>query len=153
MRKYLYYLLILIGLLQIIGYITGSKAVRGLGAVFVSSPLPIVFTEVKGLETFASEFYICYKDQSGKYIEERISPEMYSRLEGPYNRRNIYGAAIAYGPVMDSVIWNSILGYGLCNGHLATEMGIPENGSDYAIRIKTRTAGKEDEWILKPSCK
>jgi hypothetical protein len=152
MRRWLYLLVIAIGLLQSIGYVTGCKVVRQLGQVSGSSPLPIVFTEVKGLETFASSFFIQFTNKAGAREEVLITPAMYSRLKGPYNRRNVYGAVISYGPVLKKELWEPVLSYGICRGVLQREMGLPLNGSDYAIRIKTNTAGRADEWIIKPSC-
>ena len=53
--------LVLLGLLQIIGFATGQKWLKGIGQVSVASPLPIVFTEQKGCETFALDFTLEYK--------------------------------------------------------------------------------------------
>jgi hypothetical protein len=152
-RKYLYYVVAAIGFLQIAGYMLHVKTLRGIGAVFCSSPLPIVFTEVRGVETFASDFSIMFKTKEGVQKEIKIDPSVYSKLKGPYNRRNIYGAAIAYGPVLDTAVWNSVLSYGLCRGALVSEMGIDTTGTDYSVRIKTRTAGRNEEWLLKPVCR
>ena len=152
MRKYVYIVIVAIGLLQIIGYTLRIKSLRGIGAAMGSSPLPIVFTEVKGVETFAADFYLQYMDSSGQKKEIQITPELYGKLKGPYNRRNVYGAAISYGPVLKKDIWESVLQYGLCRKVLIKEMGLPINGTSYAIRIKTSTAGRKKEWLLSPSC-
>ncbi len=152
MKKVLYAFVILIGLLQTIGYLSGIKAIRGLGMATCSSPLPIVFTEVKGVETFASDFYIRWTDNKGVHRQEPITPAMYSKLKGPYNRRNIFGAAISYGPVLKEEVWRAVLDYGLCTGVLLEEMGLAADGKNYAVFIITRTAGRDNVWILKPSC-
>jgi hypothetical protein len=152
MRKYLYLLVILIGLLQPIGYLLGNKSIKGIGQASGSSPLPIVFTEVKGVETFASNFYIQFINNEGNNAEYQITPHLYSKLKGPYNRRNIYGCAISYGPILKKEIWESILNYGICGKVLLKEMGLPLTGKNYSIRIKTKTSRKNDEWILKPNC-
>lgn len=152
MRKVLYVLVISIGLIQTVGYILGNKTLRGLGMATCSSPLPIVFTEVKGVETFASDFFVQFTDDKGAQQRVQITPSMYSKLKGPYNRRNIYGAAIAYGPVLNKDLLASILNYGFCKQILLQEMELPLTGNDYQIIIKTKTAGRTDEWILKPTC-
>jgi len=151
MRKILYGLVVLIGTLQIIGYLTKTKVIRDLGVITAASPLPIVFTEVKGVETFASDFHLVWKDGS-KEKTVQITPELYSKLKGPYNRRNVFGAAIAYGPVLPEQVWKPILNYGVCEGILEKELGIPIDKESCILLIKTRTANRRDEWTLKTNC-
>ena len=124
MRKALYILVVTIGLLQIFGYLTKIKAIRDIGIVSASSPLPIVFTEVKGVETFASDFYLEWTNSNGASEKVKITPQIYSKFRGPYNRRNIYGASIAYGPVLPEKLWKSVLTFGLCNDILRDELQI-----------------------------
>lgn len=153
MRRVGYVLIVVVGLLQIAGYCFRMPSVRGLGQALSSAPLPIVFTEVKGVETFAADFFIGFTDSSGTYQEVAITPEMYSRLQGPYNRRNVYGAAISYGPVLPEKIWKSVLNYGVCNKTLLMELGVPSNGSNYVVRIKSRTEGRIGQtWELHTTC-
>lgn len=152
MKKALYVLVILVGSVQIIGYIVQSKTIRGLGIATGTSPLPIVFTEVRGVETFANDFFILYNDSTGKEECIKITPAFYSRMKGPYNRRNIYGAAISYGPVLDTNLVGAVLDFGLCRQVLLEEMRMPRNGSNYRILIRSRTAGRNDSWTLTRSC-
>ena len=152
MKNLIYVLVVLIGMLQIIGYVTKVDAIRSLGIVSSSAPLPLVFTEVKGVETFVSDFYIRYKDAEGVQQELKLTPEIYKQLRGPYNRRNIYGAAIGYGPVLPESLWNSVLSYGLCNHVLNEEFDISNEASEVSVSIKTRTAHRDDSWILTPKC-
>lgn len=153
MKKFLYLVITAIGLLQVIGYSVGNKTIRGIGMASGSSPLPIVFTKVKGIETFASDFYIQFIDKSGVHQELQITPAMYSKLKGPYNRRNIYGAAISYGPVLKKELWESVISYGLCRKILLREMNLPLTGTNYSVKIKTKTSGRNEEWILNANCK
>lgn len=152
MRKTLYIVVLAIGLLQIIGYLTKVKIIRDLGVVTASSPLPIVFTEVKGVETFASDFFFQFTNQNGSLEKIKITPEIYSKFKGPYNRRNIYGAAISYGPVLPEKIWKAVLTYGLCNNILRDELQVPVTAQDFSIFIKTRTKGRNNTWILNTTC-
>lgn len=152
MKNLIYVIVVLIGMLQIIGYVTKVDAIRSLGIVSSSAPLPLVFTEVKGVETFVSDFYIRYKDAEGVQQELKLTPEIYKQLRGPYNRRNIYGAAIGYGPVLPESLWNSVLSYGLCNHVLNEEFNISNEVSEVSVFIKTRTAHRDDSWILTPKC-
>jgi len=153
MRKGLYIAVIFIGFLQSIGYLTGLKPIRDLGIITSASPLPIVFTEVKGVETFASDFYVQWTNKNKQIEQLKITPAMYSMLKGPYNRRNIYGAAIAYGPVLPNKLLQPILEYSLCQNILRDELGIPYTGDSISILIKTRTKNRADQWILEASCK
>ena len=152
MKKAIYYLIIGIGMLQIAGYVFRFSSVRGLGAATGSSPLPIVFTEVKGVETFASDFFIRYKNTDGNQHEVKITPELYSRISGPYNRRNVYGAAISYGPVLPKKMRDTVLYYALCKKTLVRELGFPATASDFSIYIKTKTRNRNSIWLLRPNC-
>jgi hypothetical protein len=151
-RRFLYILIVAVGCLQMVGYVSGIKTLRGIGAVTCSSPLPLVFGEVKGVETFAADFYLGYTAANGVDTMVKITPEMYSQLEGPYNRRNVYGAAISYGPVLSSQVWQPILQHGVCDRSLIQELGLDTTGSLYHIFISTRTAGSDSTWTLTPIC-
>lgn len=152
MRKALYIFVVALGLLQIVGYVSGVGALLGLGQALCTAPLPIVFTEVRGVETFASDFYIQFEDSLGKAHSLPITPEMYSRLDGPYNRRNIYGAAISYGPVLPDSIWKAVLNYGVCSGTLMEELGVDADAQNISIRIVSKTKGKDTAWLLQTNC-
>ncbi len=154
MRKTLYYIIVGIGLLQTIGYLTKVDVVRNIGLVTSASPLPIVFTEVKGVEAFAGDYYFQWKKDETSSVEKiKVTPALYSKLKGPYNRRNIYGAAIAGGPILPQKLSNPIINYGLCNDVLTNELALPIDKKSFSILIKTRTKGKNDEWVLKTECK
>jgi hypothetical protein len=55
---------------------------------------------------------------------------MYARLRGPYNRRNVYGAVLAYGPVLSTdpagrPMFEAVARYALCgDAPLLRELGI-----------------------------
>ncbi len=153
MRKILYYLVIAIGLLQTIGYLSQIEIIRHLGILTSASPLPIVFTEVNGVEGFAADFYFQWTKDDGSLEKVKITPELYSKLKGPYNRRNILGAAIAGGPMLPKTMWDPILNYGLCNDILTNELELEIDKESFLLFIKTRTKGKSDEWTFKTECK
>ena len=88
-------ILTLLGCLQMAGHLAGSRVMRGAGAALVLAPFPKVFADVEGLETFASTFTLHWSDNQGDHALA-ITPELYSRLRGAYNRRNVYGAALSY---------------------------------------------------------
>jgi hypothetical protein len=111
-------LLLAIGSLQLIGYGLGISAMRKIGHLSAASPLPLVFSHFRGLETFSPRFSILAESDSGERREIPITPEVYSNLGGSYNRRNMYGAVFAFGAVLNQpveyVMVNSVLSYSLC---------------------------------------
>jgi hypothetical protein len=135
------------------GYLAGSVPLRGIGAATAASPFPKVFSDVDGLETFASEFTLRYRQPDGTLDETAITPELYGRLAGPYNRRNVYGAALSYAPRLPRELWEAVFCYGLRpEGPLRSELGLGSDVTDLSVTIRTRTRGRNDAWTLESSC-
>jgi hypothetical protein len=146
-------LLLIVGAFQMLGYITGSRALRGIGAASAMSPAPKVFSDVDGLETFASEFTLRYRLIDGQHGSLRITPEVYGRLGGPYNRRNVYGAALSYAPRLPERLWTTVFCYGMTpDGPLRREIGLPADAHELSISIRTLTRGRTDQWTYAPVC-
>ena len=142
-------LLVTIGLFQIIGFITKQEWLKGIGVLTTASPLPIVFTQVKEVETFAQDFFIQYTGETGSTEQIQITPELYSRLDVPYNYRNVIGAAVSYGPILPEPIWQSVLKYAMVEpGKFAKAIELPSPLNNPVIVIHTRTKGKDNKWIL-----
>jgi hypothetical protein len=122
--------LLALGLLQMAGDVFHLPVLKGIGAATGASPAPKVFSSVRGIETFSTRFYIEWTDSVGNFHSWEVTPELYARLRGPYNRRNVYGALLAYGPVLQSdqqtrAMFNSEASYGLCNSApLLRDLGI-----------------------------
>ncbi len=145
--------LTLLGCAQMLGYLVDSRALRGLGAASMIAPFPKVFSDVDGLETFASEFTLRWRDAAGQAHAVPITPELYTRLGGAYNRRNVYGAALSYGPRMPEPLWQAVFCYGFAaNGPLRREFGLGAGARDISVEIHTRTKGRDDRWVLQPPC-
>lgn len=134
--------LLIVGLLQMGGDVLDLPALRGIGAATVAAPAPKVFSAVRGLETYASQFFLEWTDRDGERHSVRITPALYARLAGPYNRRNVYGAALAYGPVLTAdprtrVLFHSIITYALCGkAPLLSELGIAPTHIVGAMRVR-----------------
>jgi hypothetical protein len=112
-------LLVILGIAQIAGDLAGSLPLRGIAAATGASPAPKVFSTVRGLETYSTRFYI---EWPGNRIE--LTPEIYSRIRGPYNRRNVYGAALAYAPVIPAEMRDPVMRRALCGAApLLRELG------------------------------
>ncbi len=141
-----------VGSLQMVGYITGSATLRGLGAATTIAPFTKVFSDVDGFEPFASEFTIRYRDAGGMFVETGITPAMVSRFDGPYNRRNVYGAAFSYAPRLPVSLWQPVLCHGLVStGSVRSELGLAD-ATEISVTIRTNTRGRHDVWRLEPRC-
>lgn len=95
-------LLVAVGSLTMVGDLLGMNTIKGLGLASHASPAPKVFTSHQGFETFSPQFQLSWKDSEGRSHQTILTREHYKNLAGPYNRRNAYGAAISYGPVLSA---------------------------------------------------
>ena len=136
--------LVVLGLAQMTGdlmerYISEpvGQALKGIAAATTASPAPKVFSSVKGLETYSTRFYLEWTDRAGVEHSLRITPEIYARLHGPYNRRNVYGAALAYGPVLPESLREPVMRYALCgDAPLLRELGIDPGDIAGPVRVR-----------------
>ena len=145
--------ILLIGSTQFLGYLLNIPTLKGIGFASVIAPFPKVFSDVDGLETFASDFTLILTSDQGKVTEQSITPELYSKLTGPYNRRNVYGAALSYAPRLKEEIWRMVFCYAFYDpGVLRHEFELPVTIRHVAVRIQTKTKGRSDQWILDPKC-
>lgn len=123
--------LVAIGTAQMAGDLSGLTALKALGAATHASPAPKVFTAQNGLETFSARFYIEWFDRSGTLHSLQLTPQTYRNLKGPYNRRNPYGATIAFAPQLAASnrlapVLDQVTHYGFCGrAPLLRELGIP----------------------------
>jgi len=149
MREILSLVLVFIGLIQSIGFVTGQAWLKGIGVMTVSSPLPIVFTEQKGLETFANDFFLEYEDKKGKQQSIQLTSELYKKLNAPYNYRNVVGAAISYGPVLPKELVDRVLEHTFQNpGKISLALGLELPLTNASIVIKTKTKDKNETYVL-----
>ena len=134
--------LLLIGLLQMTGDLLNVPALKGIGAATAASPAPKVFSAVRGLETYSTRFFVEWTDHNGKARSVELTPELYARIEGPYNRRNVYGAVVAYGPVLAASettrpLYDGVARYALCgDAPLLRELGIDPGAVAGDLRVR-----------------
>lgn len=113
-------LLVILGAAQMAGDLSGLLPLKAIAAATGASPAPKVFSAVQGFETYSTRFFI---ESEGRRIE--LTPEVYSRVRGPYNRRNVYGAALAYAPVLPAPLRDPVVRRALCgDAPLLRELGI-----------------------------
>jgi hypothetical protein len=130
------------------GDIFRSPTLKAVAAATAASPAPKVFSSVRGLETFSTRFFVEWSDATGAYHSVEITPERYAHLRGPYNRRNVYGAVLAYGPVLESdprtlPLFHAVSSYALCGeAPLLRELGIPPDAATDSLRIRLQTRSR-----------
>lgn len=139
--------LLLVGLLQMTGDVLETlgaasigRPLKAIGAASTASPAPRVFSASRGLETYSTAFRIAWIDSRGTGHEVLLTPQVYARIKGPYNRRNVYGAAVAYGPLLASTpataaLFQAVAEYALCgDAPLLRELGIDPAGI-HGVRV------------------
>ncbi len=116
--------LLLLGLMQMFGDLAGLSGLKALAGATAASPAPKVFCAVKGYETISTKVRLEVLED-GRW---RPTPLFeVGRLKGPYNRRNVYGAALAYAPVMEPGLRRAVWRRGLCGeARLLDEAGLGE---------------------------
>lgn len=140
--------LTVLGLAQMTGDLLGLRAVRGIAAATCASPAPKVFSAVRGFETYSTRFFLEWSDGAGVNPSVPITSELTSRFEGPYNRRNVYGAALAYGPVMPRELRDPVMAWALCGtAPLLKELGVaaPNRTSAFRVRFEPRAGTRIPE--------
>jgi len=150
-------LLLCLGFSQIAGVAMGSEALRGIGALSVAAPLPLVFTQFRGFETFATTFDFEVDTADGARVSGPITPALSAALGGPYNRRNPYGAVLSYGPALDRPnerrLVDAVLRYGLCHGGpFARALGLSSPVLRGHLRVHGQTAAAQTEHKLAVEC-
>ena len=156
-------ILLALGLLQMAADAFHLRALKVLAAATAASPAPKVFSSVRGLETFSSRFFVEWTDRAGEFHSVEVRPERAAGMRGPYNRRNVYGAVLAFGPVLQNdpaarPMFEAVACYALCGGApLLRELGIPveEIRGVPKIRLRARpgTPTENLELEYEPICK
>ena len=134
--------LLVLGLAQMVGALLGVGPLKGLAAATVASPAPKVFSAAKGLETYSTEFLLEWQTVDGEEHVMALTPEVYPRLQGPYNRRNIYGAVLAFGPVLYTEeaarpMFDAASVFALCgDAPVLRELGLDPATVDGGVRVR-----------------
>ena len=135
--------LLALGLAQMAADVLNLDAVRGVALATGASPAPRVFSAVRGLETYSTRFVLEWTDTAGAARELALTPHVYARLDGPYNRRNAYGAALAAGPVLATdartePMFRAVMAHALCGeAPVLSELGIdPRTAASVRVRYE-----------------
>jgi hypothetical protein len=130
-----------LGCLQMTADVLGMPRLKGLAMATQMSPAMKVFTAYDGYEAYAQQFFVDWYDAEGARHVVEITPERYSRVSGPYNRRNVYGAAFAAGPILRAdartrEAHDSMMRYALCSpGILRHELEVPDDAQRLVARV------------------
>lgn len=146
-----------VGCVQMAGDVLQLPAVKAVGAALAASPQPKVFTAQNGFETYSSRFYLEWTDATGTAQSVEITPRNYAGVRGPYNRRNAYGAAVSYGPVLaanpkTAPMLDAVTRYALCgDAPLVHELGLDLSQARGPVRLRLeprRPPPADREWQL-----
>ncbi len=138
-RNTLAIIILAIGLTQMAGYLSGWKILRGIGLASGIAPFPKVFSESDGYEPFAASFRLLGEMPDGSPWSCELTSERYSMLSGPYNRRNVHGAALAFAPRLPAELRDSLLSLDLAPGsQLRQELKIPDQIKNLRVEITPR---------------
>jgi sterol desaturase/sphingolipid hydroxylase (fatty acid hydroxylase superfamily) len=159
--KLLTYILVIWGSLSSSMYLTNTdQNIQKFTMPFVSSPLPIVFSHYKGVETFATRFhlYIELDTEIPFNFTTTLDATKYELIKGPYNRRNVYGAMFSFGPFFEDdaliKLRDQILKYAVCEpGMMKRELYLT-NALIKKIDITTTVDTQNDNrtWITHIVC-
>ena len=140
--------LLAVGLLAMVGDLVGSDLLHGLGLATGASPSPKVFTAREGLEGFSAD-YTLHWTSGGTAQSLALTPAVYGQLDGPYNRRNVYGAALAGGPFLAThpvlgPLHERVVTYAFCEHDVLTELGAPAADGPITLFVHPRPGTKND---------
>lgn len=134
--------LLSLGLMQMAGDTLGLLPLKGAGAATAASPAPRVFSAIRGFEPYSTAFSINWRDHDGVDHSVALTPELCARLKGPYNRRNIYGAVLAGGPILSTdpalrAMFDAVTAYALCGrAPVLRELNIDPGRIHGSIRLR-----------------
>ena len=142
--------LIALGTAQMAADLAELPTLKAAISAWGASPAPKVFSTVQGLETFSTEFQLEWRRPDGSRARSDLTPKVYARLDGPYNRRNAYGAALAYAPVLaanpaTNDMYQAVSQYAFCSdGGLVEELGYGPSQGPYRVLLKPKPTTAPD---------
>lgn len=155
---------LIIGCLNMAGFLISNPTMRGLAIVSTSSPLPLVFSSFNSVETFSLNFTVEVKLMNNQSLIIPLTRDIYSQIDGPYNRRNVYGAIFCYGAFFDKPefikLRQQVLDYAICQKKL--NLNLPEYQQQLidlhrvkkaTIKVTSNTRGNENrQWLMDVEC-
>jgi len=145
-------LLCFLGSIKVIADALELKALSAVVAVTNTTPAMKVFTAHDGYETYSAKFQLQVDYDDGSSQSSVLTKQQYQGLRGPYNRRNVYGALIAYGPILYSSevthkMWVTMSRNAFCrNEPISEELGYTSNAKITSVSITYFNQTKTDEY-------
>ncbi len=156
-------LLIALGLFQMAGDVFRVPFLKKVGAASAASPAPKVFCAIDGYEAYATRFTLEWVATDGTRHERPLTADAVGRLRGPYNRRNVYGAVLAYGPLLvddprTRPMFESAARYALCGeAPVLRELGLDPARVAGRVRLRFEPRAGSDVGSLplelEPPCR
>ena len=132
-------LLLFLGLTRMVGYFLGNRPLQGIGAASGIAPYTKVFCSAEGYEAFTARFWVRGQKADGSTEGIVFTPELYTRLRGPYMRRNVYGAALVFAPRLPAPLREAVHAKALRpDGPMWRELGLPRDWKHVSIEIEDR---------------
>ncbi len=142
-----------LGLTRMTGYFLDSKILQGIGAASGIAPFTKVFSETDGYEAFTASFCLRGRTAEGGVQEIALTPERYARLRGPYQRRNVYGAALVFAPRLPERLRESLHARALLPGSvLREELGIPSDWVAAELVVRPREGSADTSFTYSIPC-
>lgn len=135
-------MLVLVGLARVIGFYTGFFPLSVLGEQFGASPLPLVFSQVHGVETYSRRLLIRLVMADGRQELIADGKDFRRRLHGPFSRAKLYIDPIAFADLASGRRRGDVIANAFCkDSPLVEELGI--RGVVAAARVELWAAGDE----------
>ena len=145
-----YAAVVLIGLLNMLGHLTGSATVSRIGFLSAASPLPLVFTNRGTYEDFAATYRLEIRCAAHGRHSVEVDKRHFARLAGPFDRRGAWASAFIYAPLLDDELFQAVAASGFCSKERPlAAMLVPEHASGgspiagFTLTFGSRTRGRE----------
>ncbi len=152
-RNFLANLLCALGLMAVIGSVTGFFPLASIGEMYLLSPSPGVFSVSKGRETVARRFSVRIETASGREISVGEKGDGFARvIDGSFTRRNTYAGVAMFPELRQRHYQTSILYFAFCELGLAREMGLEERVRKVTIRTWSAMAHEDFDREFSVEC-
>jgi hypothetical protein len=135
-------LVVAVGLVSSGGWLLGSPALVLLGRATGASPLPVVFSAIRGHEYWSATSSVSIEGQDGVVETLGFGRREFARLPGPHALDMLLVLPVALAPVIPQRMWLPALRYDFCaGGPLARAAGI-ETAPDRLVVTLTPRPGR-----------
>jgi hypothetical protein len=142
-------LVLALGLTRMAGYLLDNRVLQGIGAASGVAPFTKVFCSADGYEAFTADYWLYGQRADGSKEKLKLTPELYAKIQGPYMRRNVYGAALVFAPRLPEQLRQCLHDTALQpNSTMWQELALPKDWISASIHIQDREG---QEWDFSAS--